>query len=206
MKLVAISCVITFLATPLLIAQDSRTVTEPTLPPVCTSLDAHLSIIGHSLGEADERLLDTGRIQQALDACGTGHGVLLRLHGRDNAFLSGPLELREGVTLIVDKDVTLFASRDPAIYEKTPGSCGLVNDLGNGCKPLITAQHVSGAGVIGRRNRRWKRWRKNPREERHLVGSRGTGPQRWQAAGPSHHRHRYSGQFHPLPNHFKEFS
>jgi polygalacturonase len=148
-QLVAISSVITFLATPFLIAQDSRTVTEPTLPPVCASLDAHLSIMGHSLAEADERMLDTARIQQALDACFTGHGVLLRAHGKDNAFLSGPVELREGVTLIVDKDVTLFASRDPAIYEKAPGSCGLVNDLGNGCKPLITAQHVSGSGVMG---------------------------------------------------------
>jgi polygalacturonase len=130
-------------------AQDSRTVTEPVLPPTCTSLDAQLSVSGHSLAKDDETKLDTARIQQALDACGKGQGVVLRPHGAANAFLSGPLELREGVTLVVDKGATLFASRDPAVYEKASGSCGLVNDAGNGCKPLISAQHVSGAGVMG---------------------------------------------------------
>jgi polygalacturonase len=140
---------ITLLATPFLTAQDSRTVTEPKLPPVCTTLDAHLSVAGHRLAISDETMLDTVRIQQAIDSCGKGRGVLLHAHGPTNVFLSGPLELREGVTLIVDKDVTLFASRDAAIYEKSPGSCGLVNELGNGCKPLISAQHVSGAGVMG---------------------------------------------------------
>jgi polygalacturonase len=130
-------------------AQDTRTVTEPVLPPICSSLHAQLSISGHSLAKDDETKLDTARIQQALDGCGIGRGVILRANGADNAFLSGPLELREGVTLIVDKGAILFASRDPAVYEKAPGSCGLVNESANGCKPLISAQHVSGAGVMG---------------------------------------------------------
>ena len=134
---------------PSLTAQDSRTVAEPTLPPVCVSLDAQLRANGRSLAKTDEALLDTARIQQALDSCGKGHGVLLRIHATDNAFLSGPLELRDGVTLIVDKGATLFASRDAAVYEKTPGSCGVVNESGSGCKPLISAQHISGAGVMG---------------------------------------------------------
>ena len=138
-----------FLLGPFLAAQDARTVTEPVLPPVCRSLDAQLRVNGHSLAQADEAKLDTARIQQALDSCGKGNGVTLRSHGAANAFLSGPLELREGVTLIVDQGATLFASRDPAVYERTPGSCGLVNELGSGCKPLISAQHVSGAGVMG---------------------------------------------------------
>jgi polygalacturonase len=129
--------------------QDSRIVTEPTIPPICASLDAQLNVSGHSLAIADEAKLDTTRIQQALDACGKGKGVVLRIHGTANAFLSGPLELREGVTLIVDKGATLFASRDAAVYEKTPGSCGLVNESGSGCRPLISVQHVSGAGVMG---------------------------------------------------------
>jgi polygalacturonase len=138
-----------FLPVSFLAAQDTRTVTEPVLPPVCSSLDAQLSLNGHSLAKSDEDKLDTSRIQQALDACGKGHGVVLRTNGASNAFLSGPLELREGVTLIVDKGATLFASRDAALYEKTFGSCGLVNDSGSGCKPLISAQHISGAGVMG---------------------------------------------------------
>jgi polygalacturonase len=134
---------------PFLAAQDTRTVTEPVIPPICSSLDAQLHISDHSLTKADEDKLDTSRIQQALDACGKGQGVILRTHEAENAFLSGPLELHEGVTLIVDKGVTLFASRNPTVYEKTLGSCGLVNDSGSGCKPLISAQHVSGAGVMG---------------------------------------------------------
>lgn len=140
---------IALLSSVFLAAQDSRTVTEPVIPPICSSLDAQLQVSGHSLAAVDEAKLDTARIQQALDACGRGKGVVLRAHGTANAFLSGPVELREGVTLIVDKGVTLFASRDPAVFEKTPGSCGLVNESGSGCKPLISAQHVSGSGVMG---------------------------------------------------------
>jgi polygalacturonase len=140
---------IALLSASLLAAQDSRTVSEPTIPPICASVDAQLSIAGRSLAEPDEGKLDTGRIQRALDACGKGKGVMLRATGTASAFVSGPLELRDGVTLVVDHGATLFASRDPAVYEKTPGSCGLVNESGSGCKPLISAQHVSGAGVMG---------------------------------------------------------
>ena len=130
-------------------AQDLRRVTEPVFPPICTALDAQLSVNGRSFAKADEGKLDTSRIQMALDSCGKGMGVFLRTHEGSNAFLSGPLELRERVTLIVDRGATLFASRDPAVYERTPGSCGLVNESVTGCKPLISAQHVSGAGVMG---------------------------------------------------------
>lgn len=148
-KVLLFATLIAVLPLPFLVAQDTRTVTEPVLPPACTSLDAQLRVNGHSLAKDDETKLDTTRIQQALDACGKGKGVVLRTHGADNAFLSGPLELREGVALIVDKGATLFASRDAEVYEKTPGSCGLVNESGSGCNPLISAKHVSGAGVMG---------------------------------------------------------
>jgi polygalacturonase len=94
-------------------------------------------------------MLDTPRIQQALDKCTKGKAVLLHARGPANAFLSGPLELRDGVTLIVDKGVTLFASLDPAIFEVSPGSCGIVAPSGRGCKPLISANHISGAGIMG---------------------------------------------------------
>ncbi len=40
-----------------------------------------------------------------------------------NAFLTGPLELRTGVTLVIDKGVTLFGSRDPAVYEMRIAGC-----------------------------------------------------------------------------------
>jgi polygalacturonase len=148
-KQILFSSLIALSSVPFLAAQDTRTITEPTLPPVCTSLDAQLRISGRNLASTDEDKLDTARIQQALDHCDKGRGVLLRTHESNSAFLSGPLELREGVTLIVDKGATLFASRNPALYEKSSGSCGLVNDQGNGCNPLISAKHISGAGVMG---------------------------------------------------------
>lgn len=139
-----------------LAAQDTRIVTEPVLPAICATVDAQLQSIekqppasGLTLAETDESKLDTARIQKAIDQCGKG-GVLLRTHGIADAFLSGPLALRAGVALIVDKGATLFASRDAVVFETSPGSCGVVVDHGpRGCGPLISADHVSGAGVMG---------------------------------------------------------
>jgi polygalacturonase len=135
---------------PCLAAQDTRTVTEPFFPQLCSTLDAQLQSSGGSLAPADEQKLDTARIQKAIDRCGRGRAVLLHVNETHNAFLSGPLQLRRDVTLIVDRGVTLFASRDAALYATAPGSCGLVNnDPGRGCKPLISVEHVSGAGIMG---------------------------------------------------------
>ena len=142
---------------PVLAAQDTRTVTEPVIPALCATLDAQLHSIpklapaaGRTLAEADESKLDTARIQKAIDHCGKGLGVLLRPQGAADAFLTGPLELRSGVALIVDKGATLFASRDPALYAISFGSCGVVSQTGGrGCMPLISADHISGAGIMG---------------------------------------------------------
>ena len=131
-------------ATPLL-AQDARTVTEPVVPPVCTTLSAQR----HNISEADEQKLDTARIQNALDHCGKGQAVALQSEGANNAFLSGPIQLREGITLVIRKGVTLYASRDPKQYEISPGSCGVVSKQRDGCRPLISVDHVSGAGIMG---------------------------------------------------------
>jgi polygalacturonase len=135
-------------------AQDTRTVTEPVIPAFCAKLDAHLTSISdgtyNTLSAADEGKLDTDRIQKAIDSCGKGKAVALQAHGGLNAFVSGPFELREGVTLVVDKGATLFETLDPKVLEISPGSCGIVSkDPGRGCKPLITVSHVSGAGIMG---------------------------------------------------------
>lgn len=133
-----------------LLAQDSRTVTEPKIPPFCARLQARLTSVTGGLASEDESKLDTERIQKAIDACGSGHAVALQVAGQANAFLSGPLELRQGVTLVVDKGVTLFESVDPKVLEMSPGSCGMVSHApGRGCKPLISVSHVAGAGVMG---------------------------------------------------------
>lgn len=177
MKRIALALGILALSVAPLTAQDTRTVTEPVIPPACAKLDAQLTRTGKTLAAADEHKLDTDRIQKALDTCGKGKGVELRMHGVSDAFLTGPLELRDGVTLVVDKGVTLFASLDADVFAFSPGSCGklahferpaampaapnpvaAVGDLppspmGRGrmasCKPMITANDISGAGIMG---------------------------------------------------------
>ena len=124
-------------------AQDTRNVVEPSIPPACVVLAARLS------APVDETSPDTARIQQALDGCAPGRAVELKSDGGHNAFLSGPLQLRNGVTLLVDGGVTLFASRNPRDYDTTAGSCGVVDKNGHGCRPLIGGDGVSGAGVMG---------------------------------------------------------
>ena len=133
-------------------AQDTRTVTEPVVPPSCIVLKASLRATNNALPEQDEKKLDTERIQNALDHCGAGKAVELRPDGVGNAFLSGPLELREGVTLLVDKGVTLYGSSDPRVYDTVPGGCGTSGPESRPCKALITVNAkraaVMGDGVI----------------------------------------------------------
>lgn len=132
-----------------LFAQDTRTVTEPVIPPTCVTLDAQLKRVGTTLALADEGKVDTERIQKGMDKCGKGKAVELRGTSATDTFLTGPLELRDGVTLLVDKGVTLFASRDAELFATSPGSCGVLNDKGRNCKPLLSASHISGAGIMG---------------------------------------------------------
>jgi polygalacturonase len=139
-------------------AQDLRNVTEPAIPQACATLTAELSagqgkLLERGLREEDERKLDTARIQQALDSCPAGRAVELK-GGAGNAFLSGPLDLRRGVTLLVDAGVTLFASRDPRVFDTASngagaGRCGTVDQTGRGCRALINGNQVEGAGVMG---------------------------------------------------------
>ena len=132
-------------------AQDTRQVIEPAFPAACTELRAELTAIdgNKTLAEADEAKLDTARIQQALDACAKGHAVVLKADGEHNAFLTGPLELRPGVTLRVDSGAILFGSRDPKLYEVRLGSCGLVDQHGRGCRPMISGDNAPDAAVMG---------------------------------------------------------
>ena len=132
-----------------LAAQDTRTVVEPHFPPVCRTLTARLSAPGGTLPEASERALDTARIQAAIDECTAGKAVELKAAGAQSIFLAGPFALKPGVTLLIDAGAALIASRDPRLYDLTPGSCGLVNERGHGCRPLITADQAPGAAIMG---------------------------------------------------------
>ena len=131
-------------------AQDQRNVTEPVIPGACVTLSAELTSQHGKLQQEDERKLDTARIQKALDSCPAGHSVELKADASRNAFLSGPIDLRAGVTLEVDEGVTLFASRDPRVFDVTPGVCGTVSRSGaRACRALLNGNQVSGAGVMG---------------------------------------------------------
>ena len=134
-------------------AQDTRTVTEPKIPATCVKLEAKLVAAGDALKEADETSEDTARIQGAVDGfaakCTPGQAVELAAGAKGaNAFLSGPFELKEGVTLLVDKGVTLFASRDPKDYDvSAPGTCGTIPSKGP-CKAFITIR-AKNVGIMG---------------------------------------------------------
>jgi uncharacterized protein (TIGR03437 family) len=136
----------------LLLGQDTRTVTEPTFPPACTVLAAQLSIGG---GEpSSETAFDTARMQSALNACPAGKAVELAASGGNNAFLIQPISIPNGVTLLIDGGVTVFASRNPADYQNgivspTQEACGTVGAIGNGCGPLIRSKSTTGSGIMG---------------------------------------------------------
>jgi len=155
-------------------AQDSRTVTEPKIPPVCVKLEAKLEATpdanGGKVREEDESKLDTERIQKAMDGCGVGKAVELADAGKaGNAFLSGPLDMREGVTLLVDEGVTLYGSRDPKVYEiklqDGPELCGTsmprpatfpaplaanAPARRGGCRSLINIVNAKNVGIMGK--------------------------------------------------------
>ena len=151
------------------VGQDTRTVTEPVIPKSCVVLPAMLRVTADKVAEADEEKLDTARIQKAMDGCKAGQAVELKQQRGNNAFLTGPLELRSGVTLLIDEGVTLYGSRDPAVYETAanagtcatshprPGAFGqeagmaeaAAKQRAGGCLPLISAMNVTNAAIMG---------------------------------------------------------
>lgn len=145
-----IATAVTLLAASFALAQDTRQVAEPVIPPACASVVARLSAFqGKTLAPSDEAKEDTGRIQRTIDRCPRGHTVKLEARAGKNAFLSGPLQLREGVTLVIGKGAILFGSRNPRDYDVTPGSCGILSRAGHGCRALVNGDHAADAGVMG---------------------------------------------------------
>ena len=130
-------------------AQDTRKVVEPHIPQACVTLDAAIAAPKGVIAENDEKALDTERIQKAMDTCAKGKAVVLRAKDNKIVFLSGPLTLRPGVTLVVDKNTVLAASANPRLYDLAPGACGIVAEKGHGCKPFIFGDHIEGSGIMG---------------------------------------------------------
>ena len=120
---------------------------EPVIPPACATLTATKNAPGGVL--TDEAVLDSPQIQAALTACTAGQAVRLVADSTHNAFLSGPLSLKSGVTLWIDTGVTLFASRNPRDFDAKAGQCSLGTGGASNCFPLIAANGTTGAGVMG---------------------------------------------------------
>jgi polygalacturonase len=170
----------------------------PALPPANPACQLSANYAAQSNGllpsnievTAGSTAPDTARIQAALYACANAanaytptntiatNGVVeLSAGGANNAFLTGPLSMPGGVTLVIDAGVTLFASRDPTQYESgttgastadLPGTpdaassgatssgiagngtyyCGQIYPNDDGCKPLISNVVYSGSSKI----------------------------------------------------------
>ena len=119
---------------------DENLPPEPTLPTdVCQTLVSNKTF-------PDENDLDTARVQAALDAC-AGRAVKLEADGENDSFVTGHLDV-DSVTLWVDEGVTLYASRQPELYQLT-GSCAKMgmNDSG-ACQDFITMMGTS-PGIVG---------------------------------------------------------
>jgi polygalacturonase len=133
----------------LLPAQGSRTVLEPFFPPICGYVDAQIQATNGDPGMAGDQAIDTARLQKAIDRCGKGRALVLRVDEARNAFVTGPLILRPDITLIVSRGVYLLAASDPRQFDLTPNSCAIVNGVPSGCKPLISVDHANGDGIMG---------------------------------------------------------
>ena len=113
---------------------------EPVVPPACAVLIGETTHAGRD---------DAPRIQAAIDRCAPGHAVVLAASNDRRSFVAGPLQLRAGVTLLVDAGATLYASTDPRLFDRGAGTCGTNDASGRGCRPFIAAEKVRGAGIMG---------------------------------------------------------
>jgi polygalacturonase len=131
---IAIAAVAAALLAPTLTcAQDARSVVEPTIPPVCSTL------------APNSQASDTARLQAAIDTCGAGHALRLSA----GAYHAGPLTLRSGVTLLLDAGATLYASTNPKDYDLGAGTCGTIGPASKGCREFINVSDTVGSGIMG---------------------------------------------------------
>ncbi len=121
-------------------AGDTNLPPEPTIPPACATLQATQAVPDG--GVPTEDTLDTSSLQSALVTCAAGQAVRLVTTDTNNAFVTGPLTIPPGVTLWVDSGVTLYASRNPALYG---AACGTTTGA---CTAVIRATSAN-SGIVG---------------------------------------------------------
>ncbi|CAJ0802582.1 Endo-polygalacturonase [Ralstonia psammae] len=88
---------------------DSRTVTQPTYPGICKTINARYSSTQRA-SPPSSSADDTSVIQQALTDCkDTGKSVVLAASGSNDAFYTGSLSI-SGAGLVINSGVTLFGN------------------------------------------------------------------------------------------------
>jgi polygalacturonase len=125
---------------------DTRTVTQPVYPAVCTVLTAVQSVAAPV-----ETAPDTTRVQAALNACPVGEAVEFSASadGTANAFILQPITLPAGVTMLVDPQITILGSIKYADYncDTSAGWCSpLINVAPNAYPNPGSA--IMGLGII----------------------------------------------------------
>jgi Glycosyl hydrolases family 28 len=122
---------------------------EPTLPqgsidPSCIITANQVTTDTSWIPAETTVMADTLALNNALAACKV---VKVQSDGTNNALVVSHLQLT-GTTLWIDGGVTLYASRDPSLYQST-GNCGVlgVNDS-SACKDFITVGGASPA-IVG---------------------------------------------------------
>ncbi len=116
---------------------------DPT-DPACTIKANQITTDTNWIPDETNVAADTLTLNNALAACPV---VKLETDGANNAFVAAHIILA-GATLWIDAGVTLYASRDPALYQSS-GNCGVlgVNDA-QACKDFITVSGASPA-IVG---------------------------------------------------------
>jgi polygalacturonase len=152
---------------------DSRHVTQPAVPATCTSLTSTLTAPSSRTFTSTQETTppDTSRIQSALNSCaGSGQAVVLKASGSDTAFLSAPLTVKQGETLLVAPGATLFASANAAQYQISgKPTCGTVQSSNGGCSPFISVTGANSA-VMGTTSGSGSQGRIDGRGDVKLVG------------------------------------
>ena len=102
--------------------------------------------------KGDGKTKDTAALQHAIDECSGAHGGSVVLEG--GTFLSGPILLKSGVTLKIEKGATLLGSADMADYPKVQFARQTT------VQPLVSAvnaEHVAitGGGIIDGNGKVW---------------------------------------------------
>jgi polygalacturonase len=131
---------------------DTRTVSQPTYPAVCTTLTAQFTSSQRSSPPSSD---DTTRLQDALTSCeNTGKSVVLASSGSKNAFFSSQLNII-GEALVINSGVTLYGnnsySSKSELLEITGNNSGLYGpgavdgrgDIITGTPRLVQSKNVN---------------------------------------------------------------